>query len=783
MSGREILDLLIEIAYLAAIFLIPLWFAYIFPGYNVFELNKSVLFQALVWLMALGTGLKLIFYPPRPGFLRALARKYWLVPLIFIAGWSLTLLASLNPVLSFYGTPERQAGLVNYLFYFAWFALLIVSILTVNNSRARGGVVPVAANLRRIVIAAVSSGFLVALYAVLQIFNLDFLTWPEPPYITGRALSTLGQPDFLASWLLLVLPLACYLAATERRIWRRLGWIFVVVVQFLGLLASGSRGGLAAGLGALLLFLIYLLVSAAWPRRRKIGAIVLFLIFSAAAAWLLNYSSHGRLQELERVDYGSLGARRNFFFASVSAIGERPWFGYGLESGAEVFVRYYEPNWGLYGDVGMLTDRAHDLILDDLINGGAFGLLLTVALYYFFFRLALRNIKNRRDRGLSLALALGAAGYIFSLLLNFRIVAGEVYFWLFLSLLAVIDFSAGSEMALNAAPDMAPVADKPAAGSRLARRSGRLILAGGAALILAAFIGWRIERLARVLAADYYFNEVYQSLPDGDYYVTLQLMSYEEEQKTAPPDQASYDYWLGYQLSEQYSDIGAITPQTAVRDYLKSLDKVWPVDGYRNLFLRGQINLALKNFSAAATYLSAVAALTPHWPPVLIAEGKLAVARGDYAAALSYYGVAAGNLPSAADPRLPAEELAAVLRYDYFIDQGLAQAYEAEKDYADAGKYYLAAYGAQPADYTLLKNIADTYYERGDLTDAIKYVLRGESRSPGDYNWPLALATLYYASGDRAQAETALAAARRLAPAAAQDQLNILEQKYQAASH
>ena len=62
LHGKDILNLLIEADYLAIIFLIPLYFAYFFPTYNIFDLNKIILFKILVWLLLFFTGLKTIFY-------------------------------------------------------------------------------------------------------------------------------------------------------------------------------------------------------------------------------------------------------------------------------------------------------------------------------------------------------------------------------------------------------------------------------------------------------------------------------------------------------------------------------------------------------------------------------------------------------------------------------------------------------------------------------------------------------------------------------------------------
>jgi len=119
LSGQNILNLLIEFSYLAIIFVVPLWFAYWFPSYNIFEFNKLIIFKIFVLLLLFFTILKLIIYPFKLNFsFKKFFEKYCLVPTILIAGLSFSLLKSTDLLVSFYGTIERQAGLISYLFYF-----------------------------------------------------------------------------------------------------------------------------------------------------------------------------------------------------------------------------------------------------------------------------------------------------------------------------------------------------------------------------------------------------------------------------------------------------------------------------------------------------------------------------------------------------------------------------------------------------------------------------------------------------------------------------------------
>lgn len=215
--GRDILDMLSEVSALALVFGVPLYFGILFPTYNIFELDKLVLFRiGVLFLLALSL-LRTIFYYPFSPFkaepsLSRLAGRYFIAPILFVSLLALICLCSSNIGLSFWGSYARQEGLVNYLFYFLWFILLVFNILSLNNSflnkteelslKAR-----VKRNLKRLFITILASSSLVSLYGIMQFWGLDFLSWPEPPLITRRTFSSFGQPNFLASWLLINLSL------------------------------------------------------------------------------------------------------------------------------------------------------------------------------------------------------------------------------------------------------------------------------------------------------------------------------------------------------------------------------------------------------------------------------------------------------------------------------------------------------------------------------------------------------------------------------------------------
>ncbi len=753
--GREVLDLLIEFIYLFIIFLIPLWLAFLFPTYNIFELNKIVLFKILIWIFLLLTSIKLIFYWPFFPFkdlkfnqwVKALY-KYWLVPLIFILGISFTLLFSIDPVHSFFGSYERQQGLVSYLFYFFWFILLSFNILSINNGLLKKkGEDSLIKRVHRIVITTVISGSLVAVYGVLQIFNIDFLVWPEAPYLTHRVLSTFGQPNFLASFLLLTIPLSLYLLYYYRSFLSRLFYSLICLISLVCLFLTSSRGALLALVIIVLIFLFYLLRYSAMSRVKKIVAslILIFILFSGSIS--LEFILPGRLSSFFDYQNGSFAARLNFYSAAADSIIQRPIFGYGLENSGEQFIKYYEPNWGIYGDVNTSTDRAHNLLLDILLTTGFWGLIFFTILYYSFFALALENIRKQKEKALSLALALGAAGYLFSLIFSFTIVTGEVYFWLFFALLVVLNFSGPSRS----------ISYKFVAGKwRLLKTVIVLILTLGTA--------WQIHSNLKVLVADYYFKRLYYLLAEKDYFTSFILDDYIHATKVNLVNQSFYNRFLGDNLSDVYPEIDELAAKVIAKEKLKLVFSDLPDRGYKNILVKAKISAALENFSISEKYFARLNNYTPHWPQGYLEEAKMFVLEHDLASAAAAFHLAEINLPDLNDSRLGGRQKEATQYYRYVIYLGLGNLYQQENRYEVAEKYYQLAYRDNPQDFTLFKKIADTYYFRNDFIQAIEYNQRGFKRAPRDYNWPLALAALYYEQEDTQQALFYLDQAIKLAP-------------------
>lgn len=758
---REILDLLIEFVYLATIFIIPLYFSYFFTAYNIFELSKLSVFRILVWLLLFLTVCKIFLYSSTSiiNYLRSREflsyfKKYFLLPLIFIAGLGLTLFFSLNLPLSFYGSYDRQAGYSSFLFYFLWFILLVYNIKTINNrTSAKSPQDTVGNKIDRLLVVVVISSFLVSLYGILQILGIDFLTWPEDPLFTKRTLSTFGQPNFLASWLLLVIPVSVYFIYKRKKLISKFLFFLVLLAEISCLFFTTSRGGIVALAVAIIAYCIYLFFFLNFSKLKKIIIVSSLFLFLLAGIFGVNLLLPGRFNSLFDLRTGSMAARVNFYTASVDAIKFRPVFGYGIENSGEVFIKYYQPDWGIYGDVAATTDKAHNLILDIILATGFFGLIIFLVLYYHFFRLAFTNLRKKKNRNLSLALALGVLAYLSSLLFSFTIVGAEVYFWLYLALIILLN----SDLENKGEGDVNFLMD----GNK---NIFLTIIKGLVFLIFSFSVAKGINFEFRTITADHYFNDLYYALAQEQYFTAFTLEDYINAERPNPIMQTYYDRFLGDKLSDFYPSIITVSEKRTTHDKLVELDNKLAAKGYENLFVKAKINSALGNYSKAEEYFYQVAAETPHWPKTYIELGKAFARENNVKEAIINYQLALDNLPDINDPRLEGSHKKVVQTYLRVIYTEIGNLYFSSENYLEAENYYQKAYASEISDSTLLKKIADTYYKRHDFTKALEYNERGASRNPDDYNWYLAIATIYKESANKKLASEYLERAIKLAP-------------------
>ncbi len=420
------------------VFAVPLFFDWFQRSYAVFDLNKSVLFRLLLdivcilWLIS--TALIGHFSLPR-------VKKILYSLIILVLTFGISTFFSEYISTSLWGTYERQQGLYNIIHYLVLFFLILALLKTRED-------------IKRFLWALIISASLISAYGLLQFFNYDFLRWSED---MGRIFGSFGQPNFFGHYLSVLFPLTLYAAFfLVKRWWGRLLLFLLAVAELICLYGTYSRSAwiaiLVVGFIAMVWFCVHfkktwlaLLMSAA-----AIALIVAMAIPSARIAVLdrlADYNVRGlqRFATTFDASSGTTKIRLIYWKSAWSAFEraplERKLIGYGPDNLTGVFVSYYYPEMAYYEQINSFPDRAHNSLLDDLLQFGVVGLLTLSSLIGFIMFRLLRYIRSSEiasDRYLAFSLATALAIYFLNNLFSFSLTSLNVVLWSLLGLSVVL---------------------------------------------------------------------------------------------------------------------------------------------------------------------------------------------------------------------------------------------------------------------------------------------------------------------------------------------------------
>lgn len=618
----------------------PLFFNYFYP--TSIDLSKMVIFKVFTLLLLFAVVWRL------SKFRMSFAKNIWINLLPFILLFSflvLSLPASADITTSWFGSYDRQDGLISWLFYGLWTLLLVLHLNCYPKSETAGKI----ESFFRVISL---SGLVVSAYAILQIIGWDFVTWAEPASVTGRAISFLGQPNYLACWLILVMPFTAYLILKSQDDIDRVFWGIVFIAELVALLMTGSRA----------VFFIFLLVSVFWLiwflSRKKIlsrrNLLVIILSGLAVVGLFLGFlaiSNKARLEEFTDFKKGSAAVRLELWKTGVQAYLKKPWLGYGLENQPEAYVHYYKSDWALYARPDTYSDRAHNLILDILLTSGVIGLLFFSYFIYWIFSNLIKALKDKKYHDLSAFLLWSLTVYLVSLLFNFSVIITNIYFWLIVALAFVI---ADKSLIVVETDE-----EKP--------NLARIILVIGAAVLF--FYGSAVE--IRRLSADYYFYKIMPEIANERYFTALVFKDYLD---TTHPDKSSQDYYnrsVSLRFLESLPTIKDKSSISAIKRYLAAAEKDLPESTFENNFAKAFIFGGLGNRYEFEKRFNELSSSSPELPKVYLAWGDSLMSVRDYEGAITQFKKASNSLPSSDNPYLNADQKKNLDAYKDYIESRL----------------------------------------------------------------------------------------------------------------
>jgi O-antigen ligase len=579
-------EYLAEFLILLIIGLTPLYFNYFYS--TSIDLSKLVLFRALLFLLLLVSAWRFAF------------RKIVLNTKFVISAWPLllffvtlflSLLFSVNINNSWFGSYDRNEGLISYLFYGLWSVLVVVNYSDIYRNNAK---------LNRLLLGITISGFLVSVYAICQLFGLDTFTWSEPAYLTKRAFSSFGQPNYLACWLLMILPLSAYLIYILKNKWLKLIVILSFIVELIALFSTGSRSAFLIFFIVSLVWLAWFLLSEKkytkkhfWITTASIAA--LFLIF-ISTLFIINPT---RITELTDFKKGSVSVRLTLWDSGFKAFLKKPLFGYGLENQKEVYVKYYEPDWAIYARPNTYSDRAHNLILDTLMTSGLIGLAALVVLLWWVFKNLLKSYQQNNK--FSAFIIWSLATYLLVLMFNFSITVTNIYFFLMVALAWLSCGQLFQETSERPTPT-----------------TSWLIILG---ITIVSFYGLIGE--VHVLEGEYYFQETLSAVSERQYFKTLVLNDYLKETNPNPVLLAYYEQTISLILIQSLPTIIDKSSSFVIMKYLQTAGEDINSSDFNSQFVKAFIFGVTSNRLKAEEIFTKLAADSPYLPKIYLAWGDI----------------------------------------------------------------------------------------------------------------------------------------------------------------
>ncbi|MDP4031020.1 MAG: O-antigen ligase family protein [Patescibacteria group bacterium] len=429
-------------------------------NYELFEFNKMLAVYGLTVIIAALWVIEMI------------RQKKWLcrrtpfdIPLmLFLASQILATVFSIDRHTSIWGYYSRfHGGLMSTVSY------LVLYYAFVTFMRHK---------LKPVLAVMLSTATIVSLYGIAERLGIDKSLWVQD--VQNRVFSTLGQPNWLAAYLLALTPLA----------WQKkslLGYVYSLIF-FVTILFTRSRSGLFGFAVAFTVYWALILLKnklANFPWKQ-------FLILSCASALTVLIFSRDLLPTLAQPTTGlaeetapavSVGGsassdiRKVVWEGAVNIWKHYPMFGSGVETFAYAYYNFRPIEHNLLSEWDFLYNKAHNEFLNFLATTGAFGLGSYLLLILWF---SVYTLKTNQP-----ALLAGYLGMAVSNFFGFSVVPVALLFFLYP---AIAEAKAGKS-ALGQA-------------KYFPLNNFRAVLISLTALL--ALFGWLL--IGRMWRADYLFN-------------------------------------------------------------------------------------------------------------------------------------------------------------------------------------------------------------------------------------------------------------------------------------
>jgi len=477
----NICNKVIEFSFYAVFLLVPLAIAG--DTSELFEFNKMWLAFCLGVIIAAAWAIKSIVKKE----FRIQKTPLDIPILLFFLSQILSTVFSWDRHISVWGYYSRfNGGLLSIILYIFFYYAFVSNIINRD-----GGIFKTPAEaVKRFLNLSIIAAVIVSLWGLPSHFgydptclvfrgNLDVACWAADFQPRGRIFSTLGQPDWLAAYLCILLPVSIALFLENSNLKEKLKLNRTAIFYFassllfyIDLLYARSRSAIiAVGISMSLLFITYFYLKRKEFKIINFAApllIVLLITFFIGLPFsVFNKFSYSQIKnrisppppvkiqtktekpapahvgELGGTDSGKI--RLLVWQGAFEAWKNNPIFGTGVETFAFAYYKYKSPAHNLTSEWNFLYNKAHNEFLNYLATTGIFGITTYLFMMGWFLYLStkklLTRIRKKEHENLLLPLSL-IAGYITILITNFfgfSVVIVNIYLFLIPAFVFVLE--------------------------------------------------------------------------------------------------------------------------------------------------------------------------------------------------------------------------------------------------------------------------------------------------------------------------------------------------------
>lgn len=422
-----LLDKIIWLSFLALVIITPLLFST--KNTELFEVPKMLFVYLGAIIVLTSTLAKVVVEKKKILPLNAITITF----LLFLIMQVLSTLTSIDRFTSIFGYPTRLNG--GLLSQFAYFSIFVCALVNLTKEQ-----------VRKLILAIIISAFAVALWGIPAHFgydpncliltgNLNATCWQADFNPIIRIFSTMGQPNWLASYLILIIPIATALALDAKNLQKRYVFVAITLTLFIALIFTNSISGV---LGLTVSILTFLFLVGINKLQKNLKLVTLLLVPIILVALFFGQSIAKRINESldsknQTGPTSSSEIRLIVWRGALQIIKSHPLLGTGPETFAYSYYKVRPLAHNQTTEWNFFYNKAHNEFLNIFANVGILG-----GISYLLFLIITLITLLKSSSTLAKATFASILGYHFSIFFGFSIVATQMVMFLEIAFLLIL---------------------------------------------------------------------------------------------------------------------------------------------------------------------------------------------------------------------------------------------------------------------------------------------------------------------------------------------------------